>query len=212
MPNTHISVPVGLKKCRRKFSLFRFRKHPLKAVFCSLKKQTKPKIGVWKSWVMRVWRKPWSRRRSYSTTSTEAWILESSSRLCSKPMRTTFFWKHKAKAGEMQTWSLMFASHHGLRRNSPTTSYQINSKVPGEHHSYQTGKKKKKKPSDLHHSRKSQIKEEKEHEYIPPSAGTKPLSRRIFADSAVRLLFPANSLQVFTQKITKTTAWVLCKR
>lgn len=176
---THISVPVGLKKCRRKLALFWIRKHLLKAVFCSLKTQRQ---NV-KILTFMCVKKRWSRRCSYSTTSTEAWILESSSRLWSKLMRTTFFWKHKTKAGELRSWGV--------------ETEQSSAILPDLFESpWRTSPLPEKKLSDFHHSRESQIKEEDE--YIPSSAWVKPLSRRIFADSSVKLLFPTISLQVFT--------------
>lgn len=165
---------------------------------------------------------------SYRTTRTEAFILDCSSRLCSKLMRTMFFWKHKTKS----TVHVLHTVHLQINKKAKwwvgavqQRPYQINTKVSGEHHSCKT------KIYFQHKSRNevrlfrkwaqffflwgahiAKIKTKRMRKAVPPSTWTRPRSRRMCTDCSDRVGFAADSLKdIKCWVFWGFFGWKLCK-
>lgn len=155
---------------------------------------------------------------SYRTTRTEAFILDCISKLCSKLMRTMFFWNHKIKNKKKHTVpAILEASHSTSGRGkkvkmmswcSSAVTYQINTKVPGElktckrtHYicSIRGNRETVRRTNSFFSPKRSMHnkhqRSEEEDKGAPPSTWTRPRSKRMCTDCSDRVGFTAESLK-----------------
>lgn len=127
---------------------------------------------------------------TYTTTKTDAWILDSISRLCSKLRRTIFFWNY--------TWSKLkfhkagYSKRYWQKELERWVTHKVNPQVPREDKSCREEKKtficqQERRGKWDHPSQRGGTQ-------VPSSTWTRPRSKRMRTDSSDRLGFAANNL------------------